>query len=186
MTNKEFVAKLVLALNNKTLYVKGGFGAPAGYGNNRKRYIDLYPYNRTIIKKPQILNASNDTFFFDCVCLGKGILWGWKADPTKIYGGASYGSNNVPDFTVEEVKKYCGKSYSTDFTSPLTMGEWLYKSGHIGYYIGDGNVIECTGADNGVILSKFNPAKWVGHGKIQFIEYEESIICPYCGREFII
>lgn len=41
--------------------------------------------------------ASADTFGFDCVCLIKGVLWGWHGDKNAVYGGATYTSNGVPD-----------------------------------------------------------------------------------------
>ena len=33
--------------------------------------------------------ASADTFGFDCVCLIKGLLWGWCGDKSKTYEGMS-------------------------------------------------------------------------------------------------
>lgn len=184
MTALSFIEKLKDAEASKTLYVKGGFGAPLGYGSNKKRYIDLYQYNAG--RANMIKEASDDTFAFDCVCLGKGILWGWTGDVDKVYGGAVYESNGVPDFHFSEVPKLCN-DYTTDFTHILP-GEWLYMPGHIGYYIGDGLVIECTPKwENGVQITKLEGRGWTGHGKIRFLEYEEEpavspICCPCCGK----
>lgn len=45
MTNKEFIAKLKdIALNYKTLYVMGCFGAPMT-ASNKKRYINNGSHN---------------------------------------------------------------------------------------------------------------------------------------------
>ena len=33
---------------------------------------------------------------FDCVCLIKGVLWGWSGNAAKPYGGAAYASNAFP------------------------------------------------------------------------------------------
>ena len=61
-----------IATNYKTLYVLGCFGAPLN-NSNKKRYTNNYDYNRRSVRKEKIMNASSDTFGFDCVCLIKGI-----------------------------------------------------------------------------------------------------------------
>lgn len=188
MTNKKFVEMLKLAADVKTLYVLGGFGSPAGYGNNRTRFTNNYPYNRQPDRAKMIANASDNTFFFDCVCLGKAILWGWCAHTRKVYGGAVYQSNGVPDFGSETAMNYC-TDVSTDFSN-LTAGEWLYMTGHIGYYIGGGQVIECTPMwKNKVQYTKLSDRAWQKHGKLKYIEYvkedsEMKVTCPKCGHSF--
>ena len=194
MTNLEFVEKLKnIADNMKTLYVMGGFGAPAGYGNNRNRYINNYSYNKQTNRASMIKNCSNDTFFFDCICLGKGILWGFNGDVNRVYGGADYNSNGVPDFGADSLISHCTTS-STDFSN-IEIGEWLWMKGHAGYYVGDGMVIECTPAwKNCVQYTKLSDRKWLKHGKIKYLEYvkgECEMSCPYwkngkCTKEEIV
>ena len=88
MTNKELAAKLIdVAKNYKTLYVHGCFGAPMT-DKNKKRYTQNTDYNRQAARTAKINAASSDTFGFDCVCLIKGILWGWNGDKSKVYGEA--------------------------------------------------------------------------------------------------
>ena len=120
MTSKEFIEKLNLALNSKTMYILGCFGAPMN-DKNKIRYTSNYvengkefdvvkgrdAYGKPIVvkertksgaaRREKILAAPFDLFGFDCVCLGKSILWGWTGDPTRTYGGAGYACNNVPD-----------------------------------------------------------------------------------------
>lgn len=189
MNNHEFIAMLEQAAESRTLYVLGGIGAPAGYGNNRKRFSTNYDYNKDPERTKMIKDCPDDTFFFDCVCLGKAILWGWNGDPKKVYGGAVYGSNNVPDFGTEQAIKYC-RDVSSDF-SKLTPGEWLYMPGHIGYYVGGSTVIECTPKwKNGVQHTSLTTRNWVTHGKLKYIEYIEDEkpdnrhTCPKCGHKF--
>lgn len=183
MTNVDFVEMLKKAAECSTLYVKGGFGAPLGYKNNRDRYINFNSYNKG--RSEMIKNASDDTFAFDCVCLGKGILWGWDGSTHSIYGGAVYERNGIPDFAYTDVPELCN-DYTTDFAH-LVPGEWLYMPGHIGYYIGDGLVIESTPKwKNGVQVTKLEGRGWTGHGKIKFLDYipyssASSICCPCCG-----
>lgn len=194
MKSKEFIEKLKLAAKLKTLYVSGGFGAPAGHGNNRERYIQHTSYNKQPDVAKSIKEASADTFFFDCVCLGKGILWGWNGDAKKIYGGANYCANGVPDFTSESVptSAVC-TDVSTDMNpAKIIPGEWLYMVDHVGYYIGDGLVIESTPKwENKVQVRKLSDRPWKWHGKCKYIDYSDqevrklSIVCPCCGAEFV-
>ena len=100
MKASEFVAKLKdVAQNYKTLYVMGCFGAPLT-GGNVSRYCNNHAYNKQAARTKMIKAAANQNppvFGFDCVCLIKGILWGWRGDASKTYGGASYAVNGVPD-----------------------------------------------------------------------------------------
>ena len=158
MTNKELVAKLKdIALNYKTLYVMGCIGNPMTEAN-KKRYCENHSYNRQPARQKLIKAASADTFGFDCVCLIKAVLWGWKGDKSKPYGGAKYASNGVPDIGANAMITKC-KNLSTDF-SKIEIGEAVWKEGHIGIYIGDGLAIECTPAwENKVQITACNCSK---------------------------
>lgn len=178
MTNIEFVEKLRKAVDSKTLYILGCFGAPMN-SYNKTRYTNNYSYNQKEARKTKIMNATADTFGFDCVCLVKGILWGWNADTTKSYGGASYQSNGVPDTTIPNLlKNYC-TDQSNDF-SKIEVGEFLTMDGHCGVYIGNGMAIESTPSwkDGVQITEVWNIKKtsyvgrnWVSHGKLKAVEY---------------
>lgn len=139
MTVSEFIDKLKYAASIKTLYIKGCFGAPMTSAN-KKRYTNNLVYNK--LRSNMINSCSSDTFGFDCVCLIKGILWGWTGDRTKNYGGATYCSNGVPDVGADGILKYC-KDVSTNFAN-IQPGEIVWMSGHVGVYIGEGKVIECS------------------------------------------
>lgn len=186
MTNKEFVAKLKAAATNyKTLYVMGCFGAPMTAAN-KKRYTTNHEYNKQASRTAMINAASADTFGFDCVCLLKGILWGWNGDASKTYGGAGYAVNGVPDIGADTMITKCS-GVSTDF-SKIEVGEALWLSGHIGVYIGDGLAVECTPAfDNKVQItavknigtkSGYNSRTWTKHGKLPYISYEAETSAP--------
>ncbi len=130
-----------VAENYKTLYVIGCFGAPLHDGN-KKRYTNNHAYNRQPERKKMIEAATEDTFGFDCVCLIKGLLWGWNGNKNAAYGGAKYCANGVPDIGTEQMIAVCD-DVSTDFSS-LSVGEAVWMPGHIGVYIGDGLAVECT------------------------------------------
>lgn len=181
MTNKELAAKLIdIAKNYKTLYVMGCFGAPMTAAN-KTRYINngaSDSYNAASDRKAMIEAATADTFGFDCVCLIKGVLWGWNGDKSKVYGGATYKANGVPDIGADTMITKCS-DLSTDF-SKIEIGEAVWMKGHIGVYVGDGLSVECTPRwSNNVQLtacnctkSGYNTRNWTKHGKLPYITYE--------------
>lgn len=177
MTVDEFIDKLNLALKKNTLYVMGGFGAPLTPAN-KIRYINKNNYNKK--RKTMIMNASSNTFAFDCVNLGKGILWGWNANPNKNNGGAVYGSNGVADTNADGMfDSYCYDK-SSDFRK-IEVGECLWMKGHYGYYIGGGLAVECTPKwKNKVQITAvgnigekpgYNTRTWTKHGKWKYLDY---------------
>ncbi len=167
-----------IATNYKTLYVLGCFGAPLN-NSNKKRYTKNYEYNRRSVRKRKILSSSSNTFGFDCVCLIKGILWGWNGNSNHIYGGARYLSNNVPDVGADQIMKYC-TSISTNFDN-IEIGEIVHIPGHVGIYVGDGLIAECTPIwKDGVQLTallnigpkaRYNGRTWKEHGKLKYVNY---------------
>jgi hypothetical protein len=185
MKASEFVAKLKdVAQNYKTLYVMGCFGAPLT-GGNVSRYCNNHAYNKQAARTKMIKAAANQNppvFGFDCVCLIKGILWGWNGDASKTYGGASYAVNGVPDIGADTMITKC-KGVSTNFSN-VEVGEALWCSGHIGVYIGGGLAVECSPAfDNDVQItavknmgtkSGYNARTWTKHGKLPYIEYDNA------------
>lgn len=180
MSSKEFVRKAKdIANNYRTLYVLGCFGAPMT-SSNKKRYINNCSYNK---KRASIINsASSDTFGFDCVCLIKGILWGWNGNKNAVYGGAKYCSNGVPDVGADQMMNYCS-GVSTNFNN-IIPGEAVHMSGHIGIYIGNGLAVECTpkwknkvqitAVGNIGSKSGYNTRTWTNHGKLRWIDYNED------------
>lgn len=180
MTNIELANKLKdIAKNYKTLYVMGCFGAPMT-ASNKKRYTQNHSYNRQPARTAMINAASADTFGFDCVCLIKGVLWGWNGNKNAIYGGASYASNSVPDYGADTMITVC-KNVSTDF-SKIEIGEAVWMEGHIGVYVGDGLAVECTPRwDNKVQItacnrsvSGYNRRNWTKHGRLPYVTYTQQ------------
>ncbi|MGN0998382.1 MAG: hypothetical protein ACI4PO_02370, partial [Faecousia sp.] len=141
-TAKELVSKcLYVAMNIKTLYVMGCFGAPMT-ASNKERYTKNHAFNAQPERTAKIMAATEDTFGFDCVCFFKALLWGWSGDASQVYGGAVYKSNGVPDIGTEQMLALC-TDVSDDF-STIVPGELLYQPGHVGIYVGGGKGVECT------------------------------------------
>ena len=178
MNNREFVERLIKVTEEKTLYVMGCFGAPMTT-ENKRRYSNNHPYNRQADRVKIIASSTADTFGFDCSGLIKSILWGFSADKSKKYGGAKYESNGVPDISADSLIKL---SNPTDDFSKIEVGEAVWVKGHIGIYIGDNKVIECTPKwSNSVQITnlgntpEFKRNKyrvWSLHGKLPYISYE--------------
>ena len=181
MNNKEFITKLInIATKNKTLYVMGCFGAPMSK-ENKTRYSQNHSYNKQVVRTKMIQSATEDTFGFDCVGLIKSVLWGYNSDKHKKYGGAVYQSNGVPDINADSIIKVCNPT--SDF-STIEVGEVVWVEGHVGVYVGNGQVVECTPKwTNNVQISnlgnkpeykKGNYRVWSKHGKLPYITYEAS------------
>lgn len=189
MNSQEFVKKIVDVANNyKTLYVMGCFGAPMTDAN-KSRYCTNHSYNQNPARQAMIKSATPDTFGFDCVNLIKGILWGWNGDNTKVYGGAGYAINGVPDISADGMIAKC-YDVSTDF-SHIEVGEAVWCPGHIGVYIGNGLAVECTPAWKNCVQitacnctkSGYNRRNWKKHGKMPYITYIETVTPPITFNE---
>jgi len=179
MTSEKFISIAEdIATKYKTLYVMGCFGSPLN-ATNKKRYTNNHEYNKRPERAKKIMNASSDTFGFDCVCLIKGILWGWNGNVNAIYGGATYCSNGVPDVGADAIMNYC-TGVSNNFSN-IVAGEIVHMSGHVGIYIGNGLAVECTPIwKDGVQITAvgnigkkdgYNTRTWTNHGKLKFIDY---------------
>lgn len=122
---------------------------------------------------------------FDCVILIKALLWGWCENKTPYsHGGAVYLSNGVPDVDADTLITLC-ENVSNDFSN-ITPGELLYMGGHVGIYVGDRKVIECTAGWEGKVLyseigydgkrtkNGVQIGYWQKHGKLPYIEYTNT------------
>ena len=186
ITQAQLIAVLNKALDQNTTYATGAFGASIGnFPAQLERYVKNTPELEPLIRSRA---ARPPCFAFDCVGLVKFCLWinpskpGEWLDPDKVYGGAVYESNGVPDFGTGIISK-C-KEVSIDF-SKIEVGELLWMSGHVGVYVGDGYAIECTSAwDSKVqksVVTNIKKAasgehgrKWSKHGKLPYVEYKQK------------
>ncbi len=181
MTANEFAMRAKsIAQHEKTVYMKGVFGAPVTekiLKSKQKQYPEWYHEKRMAALSAHV---GKKVFGFDCVCLIKAILWGFTADETLPWGGAVYRANGVGDFSVSGMQKHLTEK-SSDF-SHLAVGEVVTMPDHCGIYIGDGLCVEATTAfGGGVVLSACNTEKegyptryWTVHGKLDYVEYPET------------
>ncbi|MEG0756273.1 MAG: hypothetical protein RR450_07740, partial [Oscillospiraceae bacterium] len=107
----------------------------------------------------------------DCVGLIKG--YGWLDTATV---GIGYGINGMPDIGADTM--YANATVKGDMSSmPDTPGLAVWHSGHIGVYIGNGEVIEAMGTKYGVVKTLLSERSWTAWLEIPYINYslEESI-----------
>lgn len=187
MKSKTFVDKLIdVAKNHKTLYVMGCFGAPLT-GKNVTRYCTNHDYNKQSARTAMIKAAADQAppvFGFDCVCLIKGVLWGWTGDAARTYGGAGYAVNGVPDIGADSMIAKCPGGGSKVGWADMVPGEVVWLEGHIGVYIGDGLAVECSPKwENKVQITAvanigqkagYNAREWTKHGRLPYVDYSDA------------
>ena len=85
------------------------------------------------------------------------------------------------DKTANTLFRRCVQTGKLD-TIPETPGLCVWRSGHIGLYIGDGKVIEAGGTSVGVVTSQLTaPAtskRWTNWGRLADVEYESTYTPP--------
>ena len=190
MTGSELARKArEAATNYLTAYIWGAVGMP----DTAKCLADrcaAYPINEakgwadTARAMMGHTKGGKPPFLFDCVCLVKALLWGWRGDPSMWFGGATYASNGVPDVSADEMIGLC-KRVSTDFSAML-VGELLWMPGHVGVYIGNGLAVECTPSfDGGVQITavanmqeraNYYNRRWSKHGRMPWVSYAYEVV----------
>ncbi|MFZ5944282.1 MAG: hypothetical protein ACOYVD_09245 [Bacillota bacterium] len=101
----------------------------------------------------------------DCVGLIKG--YGWLDTSTLEYG---YETNGMPDIGADSMYKSAAVSGPID-TMPDIPGLAVWKSGHIGIYVGNGKVIEAMGTKYGVVKTNLADRSWSAWLEIPYINY---------------
>ena len=193
MTNIEFVNKAIeVAVAYKTVYANGMYGFPLDR-SAVDRAAAVVPKWYSEDRRQKLMNLYGKGYFgFDCVCLIKGILWGWDGNSNDQNGGAVHGSNGVPDQgeTYFNDSKEGGYEASENFTN-IVPGEFLYYispngNTHCGIYIGDGLAVECTSEWDACVQitavknigskSGYHERTWKSHKKLPYISYvSESV-----------
>ena len=102
----------------------------------------------------------------DCVGLIKSYGW-LDADDLRI----RYGSGGMPDIGADAMYYNAQVKGSLD-TMPETPGLAVWRSGHIGVYVGDGEVIEAMGTAYGVVRTQLAERSWTAWLEIPYISYD--------------
>lgn len=102
----------------------------------------------------------------DCVGLIKGYGW---LDPGTLTIG--YATNGMPDYGANQMYRSASVSGTID-TMPDIPGLAVWFDGHIGVYIGNGQVIEASGTRKGVVKTELEGRGWTHWLEIEYISYE--------------
>lgn len=102
----------------------------------------------------------------DCVGLIKG--YGWLNTETMTI---DYASNGMPDLGANQMYYNASVSGTID-TMPDIPGLAVWHDGHIGVYIGDGEVIEAMGTRYGVVKTQLEGRGWTHWLQVETINYD--------------
>ena len=102
----------------------------------------------------------------DCVGLIKGYGW-LDTDSMSI----RYGTNGMPDIGADAMYRNAAVKGPIG-TIPEIPGLAVWKSGHIGVYIGSGEVIEAMGTHYGVVKTQLTDRNWTAWLEIPYIQYD--------------
>lgn len=118
---------------------------PAHYGSSR-----MAKYRSQIGKQ-----------VFDCIGLVKAYLWNEN-------GKIKYNSNQ--DKSADTMLSIC-KEKGPINTMPEMPGILVFMPGHVGVYIGNGEVIEARGFNYGVVKTRLTGRGWKNWGKCPYLQY---------------
>lgn len=102
----------------------------------------------------------------DCVGLIKGYGW-LDTDSMSI----RYGTNGMPDIGADAMYRNAAVKGPIG-TIPEIPGLAVWKSGHIGVYIGGGEVIEAMSTNYGVVKTQLTDRNWTAWLEIPYIQYD--------------
>lgn len=147
-----------------------------------KQYPSHYASSRTSRYKQDI---SEKKIAADCVGGCKGYAWtGGGIGVIEAIGNdnkftRTYGSHGCPDKGANSMftwAKSKGMSWGTIDTIPEIVGLAVRFDGHIGYYIGNGEVVEWRGFSYGCQVTKLKSRKWTHWYQLPFINYGDADI----------
>ena len=102
----------------------------------------------------------------DCVGLIKG--YSWLSPETMTI---DYGTHGMPDIGANQMYYSAMESGPID-TMPDIPGLAVWHEGHIGVYIGGGQVIEAMGTKYGVVKTELAKRNWTHWLKVPYISYD--------------
>lgn len=153
-------------------YCKAQLGKPYIYGTFGQILTEKL-LNEKAKQYPKYLSASRvktakanylGQRVHDCYGLYKGFLWSDTADSAPKYKASE-------DLSADGAFNKATEKGTID-TLPNIVGLAVRYKGHVGVYIGNGEVIEARGFDYGVVKTKLSARKWTHWYKFSEIEYK--------------
>ena len=128
------------------------------YNSKAKQYPSHYTAAR---KSGYMADIKAGKMCADCVGMIKGFFW-MSGDPT---GKNVYKANNCPDVSADGMIKLC-KETGPISSIPDVPGLVVWKSGHIGVYVGNGYTIEMRGFAYDCVKRKVTDGPWTRWGRL--------------------
>lgn len=182
-TNEHFAAFCLKMVGQPYWYGTCGYKATTSLLSSKaKQYPSHYGSDRTSRYKQDIAKKAAVA---DCIGGAKGYAWtgGGQAILDAIGTDASitnkYGSNNCPDKGADSMFSYAkskGCAWGSIGTLPEVIGLALHKSGHVGYYVGNGYAVEWRGFAYGCVKTKVAGRGWQSWYELPFIDYGSGIV----------
>ena len=101
----------------------------------------------------------------DCMGLIEGYMWSPTPDAAAVIG-----SNGFPDYTANGMLAAATEKGLIG-SIPEIPGLSVHRPGHVGVYVGNGQVIEARGHKYGVVQTPLNGRGWVSWAKIPGVKY---------------
>ena len=142
-------------------YWYGAFGQAASkefYEQKKRQYPDRYDW----------VYDGETRKVHDCVGLIKGYLWCENPDDTTPAYNASQDKSANAMYTACKTKGEMA-------TMPDIPGILVFFPGHVGVYIGNGEVIEARSRRYGVYTSKLSERQWKTWGYCPYLTYETPV-----------
>ena len=152
------------AAEPKTIYVLGSFGQilTQEFLNQKCRQLAWNEQNRHILQQ----YADKGYQAFDCCGLIKAFLWDDNPSNYKV----AEDENEATMLARAKVKGKIG-------TMPERAGILVFMPGHVGVYIGGGEVVECTPSEAlggwGVLTTKLKGRGWTDWAEYARISYDK-------------
>jgi len=180
-TNEHFMAFCLRMVGQPYWFGTCLYRCTASLRNSKaNQYPSHYQDDRTVRYKQDIAAKK---VCADCMGCAKGYAWtnGGQGVLEAIGTGntytSKYQSNGCPDKGANSMFTYAknqGMDWGAIDTIPEIPGVAVYKSGHVGYYLGNGELIEWRGFAYGCVRSKLKDRSFTHWYKLPFIEYGEA------------
>lgn len=164
--NLDLVKWAIHAQENGWGYVYGTYGAvldKSVFDFKKNQYPDEVGNYADFIKQNWLGRRTAD-----CVGLIKGYGW-LNVETNEIV----YGTNGMPDISANTMFENATEKGTID-TIPDIPGLAVWHEGHIGIYIGNGEVVQAANTHAGVIQTPLTQSGWTHWLKIPFINYVDE------------
>ncbi len=163
-TAEGLVAYVINAYESGWGYVWGTFGnvlTEGAFYSKLEQYPEAVGNYADFIRENWVGRRTAD-------CVGLIKSYGWYEAET---GDIVYGSHGMPDIGADGLYYAAAESGTID-SIPEIPGLAVWQSGHIGVYIGGGEVVEAMGTRYGVVKTDLEGSSWTHWLKIPYIQYD--------------